>query len=69
MNSLNEKGKFIDNYIAQIISRWLFIRGHSRKGGRKRNFPQCSTTARLFFDYLSQFMLTKSPEASSKDFS
>ena len=36
----NEKGKFIDYYIAQIISRWSIIKGHARnqrKGRRKRN--------------------------------
>ena len=58
-------------YIAQIISRWLFIRGHSRnqpKDGHKRNSPQCSTTTGFFSDHISQFMLKKSPEASSKDF-
>ena len=66
-----EKGKFIDFYIAQIISRWLFIRDHSRnkvKGVRKLNSPDASSR-QIFSDHFSQFMFTtKSPGASSNDF-
>ena len=51
-------------YIAQIISRWLFIRGHSRKqpnDGHKRNSPQCSTTTGFFFwPYFSVYAQKKS---------
>ena len=65
-------------YIAQISSRWLFIRGHSRnqpKGGHKPRTP-CINVIPLndpplqvfFSDHISQFMLKKSPEASSKAF-
>ena len=38
-----------------IISRWLYIRDHSRnqtKGGSKRNSPQCSTTTCFFLTIL-----------------
>ena len=38
-----------------IISRWLFIRDHSRnqtKGGSKRNSPQCSTMTCFFLTIL-----------------
>ena len=50
--------RFVDHFIARIISRSLFIRDHSRNqpnGGHKRNSPQCSTTTRFLWPSLSVY--------------